>query len=451
MMYSGRRWLSFFTFVGVILVTAPSVDSTGWGQETPSTATSNDQGSTQETPATTQETPATTQETPATTQEIPATTQETPATTQETPATTQETSAPQEKAPTSEPGTVTVPETTAGPGKYTVKPGDTLWDITNTFLQDSFLWPKVWNHNQYIINPDLIYPGNVIVLPGGEEAKVEAPVVTPQPATAPPPKEEKEGVEAAAPAKQAEMPVEIAPHEQPVPAAEPIEMKFLAASGYILSGQGSAGTVVGAMNNRELIGEGDTAYLLPKEGSAPRIGDQYTIYRAVRKVYHPKTGTYMGELIRILGQTKITGADPKEKTVTSKVLTSYDYIQPGDFVMPASTEGETAEHNTYTSPGGQLDGFIVEAKENRASQAQFDVVYLDRGRQQGVHSGDRFRIDREGEKTSFISPGGGVRLPRRVIGELQVIAVQDSTATAQIVKSTEVIYKGDHFETPPAP
>jgi nucleoid-associated protein YgaU len=343
---------------------------------------------------------------------------------------------------------VTVPETAAGPRKYTVKPGDTLWDITNAFLKDSFLWPKVWNKNQYIVNPDLIYPGNVIELPGGEETRAEAPVITPQPTTAPLPREE---VEAAAPSpKQPEKHVEITPPEKPVPAAKPIEMKFLAASGYILTGQGSAGTVVGAMNNRELIGEGDTAYLLPKGGSAPRIGDRYTIYRAVRKVYHPITGTYMGELIRILGQTEITGADPNEKTVTSRVLTSYDYIQPGDFVMPTLTGEGSVDQTTPTTPNRQLDGFIIEVKENRASQAQLDVVYLDRGRQHGVHSGDRFAIDREGDKTPFLSPGGGVRLPRRVIGELQVIAVQDSTATAQIVKSTEVIYKGDHFIKAPA-
>ncbi|MBI3596934.1 MAG: LysM peptidoglycan-binding domain-containing protein [Nitrospirae bacterium] len=416
MMNFGRRWLSALTFIAMTLWAAPWINSVSWGQETPSTTTSEpasaDENSTAETPTPTEETPA-----------------------------------PPEEVTPSKPGTVTVPETTTGPRKYTVKPRDTLWGISNAYLQDSFLWPKVWKNNQYIINPDLIYPGNVIDLPGGEAAQLEARVETAQPASSPSPRV----VEEAAPPPEREKPVEITPPEQPVPAAKPIEMKLLAASGYILTGQSPAGVVVAGRDGRELNGAGDTAYVLPKDGSQPRVGDRYTVYRSVHKVYHPKTGQYLGDLIRILGQAEITGADPEEKTVTSKVITSYDAIHPGDFLMSTPTPEDSVDQTTPPPPSGPLEGFIVEVKEDRVDQSQFDVVYLDRGRQQGVRSGDRYAIVRAGEKTSYFSPGKGVRLPRRIIGELQVISVQDATATAKVLKSTEVIYKGDHFETPPAP
>src|SRR4030065_879024 len=68
--------------------------------------------------------------------------------------------------------------------KYLVKEGDTLWDISTNIMKDPFLWPRLWKDNKYIINPDLIYPGNVIILPGEEIVIKEAEPVT-APLTAP--------------------------------------------------------------------------------------------------------------------------------------------------------------------------------------------------------------------------------------------------------------------------
>lgn len=49
--------------------------------------------------------------------------------------------------------------------EYKVIKGDTLWDITKAELNDPFLWPKVWNENPGIVNPDLIYPDQMIKIP----------------------------------------------------------------------------------------------------------------------------------------------------------------------------------------------------------------------------------------------------------------------------------------------
>ncbi len=51
------------------------------------------------------------------------------------------------------------------PDKHLVVKGDTLWDISATFLKAPWRWPEVWQLNrEQIANPHLIYPGDIVYL-----------------------------------------------------------------------------------------------------------------------------------------------------------------------------------------------------------------------------------------------------------------------------------------------
>ena len=45
---------------------------------------------------------------------------------------------------------------------YIVKEGDTLWDLSDEFLNDPFAWPDLWENNRHIQDPHWIYPGDSI-------------------------------------------------------------------------------------------------------------------------------------------------------------------------------------------------------------------------------------------------------------------------------------------------
>lgn len=59
--------------------------------------------------------------------------------------------------------------------RYTVKKGDTLWDLAGKYLDKNTDWPKIFEHNNQpqvvastgkkIVNPDLIYIGQTIYIP----------------------------------------------------------------------------------------------------------------------------------------------------------------------------------------------------------------------------------------------------------------------------------------------
>ena len=58
------------------------------------------------------------------------------------------------------------PPTGEGQEVYIIQSGDTLWSIARARLGDPYLWPQIWERNQYILDAHWIYPGDPLVMSG---------------------------------------------------------------------------------------------------------------------------------------------------------------------------------------------------------------------------------------------------------------------------------------------
>ena len=198
---------------------------------------------------------------------------------------------------------------------YTIKKGDTLWDISAKFLKDPFLWPKLWQRNPYITNPHWIYPGNPVRLSEFEEPK-----------KAEEPKKERPAVTAKVEAPAPEVKIEKHPA---IP--DDRDAGFMSSIDYP-----GIGVIVESREGKNLMAEGDILYVTFKTAEPVVVGNKYTIFRPSGVMRHPLTGEKLGRKYNIMGNIKII--DATGNFFTAKVTESFYFILKGDRLQPYNKE-----------------------------------------------------------------------------------------------------------------
>jgi len=219
---------------------------------------------------------------------------------------------------------------------YTIKSGDTLWDISAKFLKDPFLWPKLWQRNSYITNPHWIYPGRPIRLAPLEEVKKEEPTkVVKEPEI----KKEPEVKKVEAPSVPVEKKPEMVAEVKPV---EPVEKKptvfpDIRSAGFISDiNYRGIGIILDSKEGKNLFAEGDIVYLAFKTTEPILIGNKYTVFHASEDIRYPGKEKKIGKKYNILGNIQII--DQHGNFFIAKVIESFDAMQKGDLIQPYSKE-----------------------------------------------------------------------------------------------------------------
>jgi hypothetical protein len=346
----------------------------------------------------------------------------------------------------------------APPDTYTVKPGDTLWDLSGRFLNNPWYWPKVWSYNPEVTNPHWIYPGNLLrFFPAaeGQPARVE-PVAAPQQAPEEPFAEE--GPRELEDLTRADLgKAQDYGDEDAVAVTGPYKVGYVAPRGVAARREtfitrrelAEAGGITGAFEDKMLLTVHDRAYAEFHAGAAPRVGQSFVVFRTVRQVKHPRTGEMLGYQTQLIGTARAVAADPK--VVTLIIQSASEPIERGDYLGPQT---ERLVRMVARRPNQrQLDGSIVATdRESAWLAAEHHMVFVDRGRADGVEEGNVFTVLRAGDPyakeldLTNLSIREDRRLPSEDIGELLVVDAKENYSTALVVRSLRELAAGDRVE-----
>lgn len=262
------------------------------------------------------------------------------------------------------------------PERYVVKKGDTLWDISGRFLEQPWRWPEIWKVNPQIRNPDLIYPGDEVLITyqGGKPTLALRRGGHPTVRLSPRVREQRLAGEA-------------------VPTI-PIDVisPFLSRARVVTEDQYQNAPYIVSLGKEALMGRaGQSAYV---RGPVDPDVKRYVIYRKGQPYVDPGAdGEVLGyEAVHIADAVFEAPGDP----ATFVVSGSKREVLAGDRLLPVD-ERQIDRNFMPQAPRQQVEGSIISVVDGVSQIGQYNVVVINRGRRDGIDVGDVLAVYQRGE------------------------------------------------------
>lgn len=365
------------------------------------------------------------------------------------------------------------PPTPEGAKVHIVVPGDTFWALAATNLGNPYLWPQLWEKNQYVRDAHWIYPGDPLILDlevsgdttigalsgdssdieevtgvggVGDEAGADGMGGTGAAATIP-------GI--APSGGKGNVPVPLGTQDDIYcsgfigPADEIFGYSVIGSEYEVLSPQlknpvyGEVGGIYGTIDSVKYnLTAGDIVYLDGGRAAGLSPGMQFTAIASGKLIRHPISQDALGRQYTYTGRVRVLSV--QESSAIAEIVQSCDGILVGMKLKPFEPEPIPLARRTSVRPvsepttGEALESapVIVSSPVDLVTLGQDHVVFIDRGEDDEVLPGDVFTIYRLNRESQ----------PPVVLGELAVLSVQAHTAVAKILESRYPVYVGDRLE-----
>lgn len=327
------------------------------------------------------------------------------------------------------------------PDQHVVVKGDTLWDISGTFLQNPWCWPQVWGMNRdEIRNPHWIYPGQVIYFdrargrlsltrPGEGDGRGLPPLTKLSPQ-----------LRSGSLARDA---------VQSIPAGmiEPYLTQPLVVEANALAG---APRIVASQEGRVYLGTGDRVYVKGDLGG----GKSFQVFRPSGPLKDPQTGKVLAYEAAYLGSVTLdreaaAGVDAHSFRVTEtrREMGVGDLLVP----MPPAPVRNYMPH----APAQPVDARVMSIYAGVSYAGQSQVVTVNRGSVDGLDVGSVLQLYHLGKTVPDPASKGvlgfgkqQIKLPDEQYGSLFIFRVFSNVSYGLIMQVTAPVEVGDVARSP---
>ena len=314
------------------------------------------------------------------------------------------------------------------PQRYTVVRGDTLWDISGKFLRQPWQWPQLWHANPQIANPDLIYPGDSLVLgfvDGQPQLMLER------------------GASRGT--------IKLSPKVRTTPVAEalpsiPLESinSFLLTNRIMDSAEAfnAAPYIVAGNAERVLSGIGDRIYA---RGAFDPAQSVYGIFRQGKVYTDPDTQEFLGINADNIGGGEIVATEGDISTLV--LQRSREEVRLGDRLF---SDEQRAVNSTFfpSAPQSDIHGVIIDVPRGVTQIGKYDVVTLNRGTRDGLREGNVLAVYKTGETVRDRITGEQVKVPDERSGLLMVFRTYEKLSYGLILNANRSLAVMDKVGNP---
>ena len=320
------------------------------------------------------------------------------------------------------------------PDVYTVVKGDTLWDISGTFLSKPWLWPEIWQINPQIENPHLIYPGDQIALvyvdgqprlqlTRGDAGRTVR--LTPSDTVSLKPQIRATPLESAIPT------ISLDAIQGFLVQNRVVEPALLDAAPYVVEGEAE----------RLVLGAGDRVYV---RGTLDE-NESYSIVRRGPLYVDPETEEILGREATYIGLGQAVAQDPDIATLS--VNSTREEVQIGDRILP--TEERRVAANFFPSaPQGQIEGQIISVFSGVTQVGQYDVVVINRGERENIEVGNVLAIYKRGSLARDRIANELIRLPSERAGLMMIFRTFEKLSYGLVLTADRALAVNDEVRNP---
>jgi nucleoid-associated protein YgaU len=323
------------------------------------------------------------------------------------------------------------------PRQYTVKKGDTLWDISSLFLQDPWYWPEIWSKNRQIQNPHLIFPGDVLTLV----------YVNGQPQILVNEAQHREIAESSdMPVRKLSPQVRTSALKASIPSIPGDAIRQFLSKPRVVTKEELevAPRIIGSQGDHLILGIDSRVYI---RGEIDKERVRFAIFKPGDKLIDPASGDLLGYEAKYAGDVHIKEyADP----ATGDITYSEREILIGDRLLP---EDKSKLENLYFPhvPDSEVEAQVVSLYDALFGVAQHQIIVINKGERDGMEVGHllasytqgsvvRDRYDKRRSKP--------VQLPNERSGLVMIFKTFDRVSYALTLESQRVIHQNDYLFTP---